>query len=123
LQPSPGWQDGLTTSQFGVLEALLHLGNLTSRELSAKILKTKGNMTMVIDNLEKKGYVERLFCPEDRRKQFIRLTEYGREVITEVFPRRAVEIDNRMSALTEIELQQLGSLCKKMGLANPEESK
>ena len=46
---------GLSTSQFAVLDALLHLGPLCQKDLGEKILKTSGNMTMVIDNLEKGG--------------------------------------------------------------------
>ncbi|MCJ7755282.1 MAG: hypothetical protein MUP13_12025, partial [Thermoanaerobaculales bacterium] len=35
---------GLTESQFGALEALLHLGPLCQRELADKVLKSAGNM-------------------------------------------------------------------------------
>jgi hypothetical protein len=44
---------GLTVSQFGALEALYHLGPLCQSELGEKILKSSGNITMVVDNLEK----------------------------------------------------------------------
>nr|NIP73420.1 MarR family transcriptional regulator [Gammaproteobacteria bacterium]NIR98346.1 MarR family transcriptional regulator [Gammaproteobacteria bacterium]NIV21028.1 MarR family transcriptional regulator [Gammaproteobacteria bacterium] len=45
---------GLTVSQFGVLEALYHLGPMHQRMIGAKLLKSGGNVTMVIDNLEKR---------------------------------------------------------------------
>ena len=49
---SKTWKNaGLTISQFGVLEALYHLGPLCQKEIAKKILKTTGNITMVIDNL------------------------------------------------------------------------
>ena len=48
---------GLTVSQFGVLEALYHLGPLSQREIGQKILRSSGNITLVIDNLEKRGLV------------------------------------------------------------------
>jgi MarR family 2-MHQ and catechol resistance regulon transcriptional repressor len=38
---------GLTTSQFGVREALLHKGPLFQRDLAKKILKSTGNITLV----------------------------------------------------------------------------
>ena len=44
----------LTTSQFGVLEALHKLGPMYQRDLAREIVKTTGNITTVIDNLEKK---------------------------------------------------------------------
>ena len=42
---------GLTESQFGVLDALYHLGPMKQKELGKKILKSGGNITMVINNL------------------------------------------------------------------------
>ena len=49
----------LTVSQFGILEVLFHKGPLCQRELAAKILKSTGNITMVIDNLVKQNLVRR----------------------------------------------------------------
>jgi len=68
---------GLTNSQFGVLEALLHLGPLCQREIGEKILKSGGNMTLVIDNLEKRSLVERVQDKQDRRYVKIHLTPQG----------------------------------------------
>jgi len=48
---------GLTTPQFGVLEALLHLGPLSLGELADKLLVTGGNVTYVMDRLEEQGLV------------------------------------------------------------------
>ena len=50
---------GLTPSQFGVLEALHHIGPLCLSELARKLLKTGGNLTMVVGNLQKRGLVKR----------------------------------------------------------------
>jgi MarR family transcriptional regulator, 2-MHQ and catechol-resistance regulon repressor len=58
---------GLTVSQFGVLEAIYHVGPLSQAELAKKILKSTGNITMVIDNLEKRGLVRRERKQGDRR--------------------------------------------------------
>ena len=68
---------GLTLSQFAVLEALYHLGPLFQREIGQKLLRSSGNITMVIDNLEKRGYVERERKKEDRRFMRVRLTDEG----------------------------------------------
>ncbi len=46
---------GLTESQFGVLDSLFHLGPMKQKEIGKKILKSGGNITMVINNLEKRG--------------------------------------------------------------------
>src|SRR5579872_5556324 len=58
---------GLTEGQFGVLEALLHLGPLCPRDLAGKLLCSTGNLTLVLDNLEKRGLVRRERSTTDRR--------------------------------------------------------
>lgn len=57
----------LTPSQFAVLEALYHLGPLTQGEVSAKVLKSVSNITTVIDNLERDGFVRRERDAQDRK--------------------------------------------------------
>ena len=107
----------LTFSQFGVLDALLHLGPLCQQEIGTKILKSGGNMTMVIDNLEKRGLVVRTSDPEDRRFKRVSLTAKGRHLIEKIFPRHA-EIAGRVFAtLSPQEQEQLGALLKKLGTA------
>src|SRR6185369_11545415 len=76
---------GLTISQFGVLEALLHKGPLCQRDIAAKILKSTGNITLVIDNLEKQGLVKRERISEDRRYLTISLTGQGEAVVSSAF--------------------------------------
>ena len=66
--------EDLTPSQFGILETLLHLGPLCQGEVSAKLLKSTGNVTLVLDNLEKRGLVRRVRETEDRRMVKIYLT-------------------------------------------------
>lgn len=106
----------LTISQFGVLEALLHKGPLCQRDIATKILKSTGNITLVIDNLEKRNLVRRERDSDDRRYFTIHLTEEGIALITKVFPEVEAAILAEMSVITEIEQRQLGSLCKKLGM-------
>ena len=65
---------GLTVSQFGVLEAMFNLGPLSQRDLGRKILRSSGNITMVIDNLEKRHLVRRERSTSDRRIFIVHLT-------------------------------------------------
>ena len=105
----------LTESQFGVLETLYHLGSMCQNQIAAKILKSSGNLTMVIDNLEKHGLVRRTRDLEDRRKVQVSLTDEGRQLIEEVFPWQVAAITEEMSTLTPQEQETLGSLCRKLG--------
>lgn len=109
-------QAGLTVSQFGALEALYHLGPLCQRDLGKKILKSGGNITMVVDNLEKRGLVERVRGEDDRRYITVNLTKRGRKLIGELFPRHARAIKEEMGVLSVGELEKLGRLCKRVGL-------
>ena len=106
---------GLTLSQFGALEALFHLGPLCQRELGDKLLKSSGNITMVVDNLEKRRLVKRQRGGEDRRFVTVHLTEQGRRLITSIFPRHVSAIVKEMSSLTKREQEELGRLCRKLG--------
>ncbi|MEI6208523.1 MAG: MarR family transcriptional regulator [Desulfuromonadales bacterium] len=106
----------LTISQFGVLEALYHKGPLCQRDIAAKILKSTGNITLVIDNLEKRNLVRRERDAGDRRYFTIHLTEEGAVLIAKVFPEVEAAIVGEMATLTEVEQEQLGSLCKKLGM-------
>jgi MarR family 2-MHQ and catechol resistance regulon transcriptional repressor len=110
--------DGLTLSQFGTLEALYHLGSVCQKVLGEKQLRTGGNITMVVDNLERNGLVQRKRSTDDRRYITVHLTPKGRKLIEDVFPRHLREIVREMSSLTEQEQIQLEVLCKKLGLQN-----
>ncbi|HEX8961124.1 MAG TPA: MarR family transcriptional regulator [Geobacteraceae bacterium] len=107
----------LTISQFGVLEALYHKGPLCQRDIAAKILKSTGNITLVIDNLEKRGLVRRERGSDDRRYLTVHLTDEGTALIAQAFSRVEAAIVTDMTALTEQEQELLGTLCKKLGLA------
>ncbi|MBI3885312.1 MAG: MarR family transcriptional regulator [Opitutae bacterium] len=106
---------GLTVTQFGVLDALHHLGPLCQGELAEKLLRSGGNLTLVVDNLEKAGYVLRKRDPADRRFVVVQLTEQGQAFIAEIFPRVLANVTRESAALSSTELLDLGRLCKKIG--------
>lgn len=105
----------LTHSQFGVLEALYHLGPLCQGELSGKLLKSTGNITLVLDNLEKRGLVQRRRESEDRRMVTILLTPIGELLIRQVFPVVARAISHEVNVLGLEEQESLQNLCLKLG--------
>ena len=111
-------ETGLTITQFGVLEALYHCGPMVQKEIAEKQLKSGGNITLVTDNLEKRGLVERRREERDRRLVTVHLTLRGRKMIAGYFPRHAAAIAGRLAVLTPREQEQLGRLCRKLGLAS-----
>ena len=105
----------ITQSQFSTLDALYHLGPLSQRELGEKIYKTSGNVTMVVDNLERAGMVHRERSETDRRRVAVSLTGKGRKAIRELLPRRVAAIRDEMAGLSAAEQDELRRLCKKLG--------
>jgi MarR family 2-MHQ and catechol resistance regulon transcriptional repressor len=108
---------GLTPTQLGVLEGLLHKGPLTQRELGRKLLTSPGNMTDVVDKLEQRGLVRRARDCADRRLVRVELTACGRAKIEALFPLHAQDIARAMAGLDAGELVRLGELLRRLGMA------
>jgi MarR family transcriptional regulator, 2-MHQ and catechol-resistance regulon repressor len=105
----------LTVSQFGVLESLYHLGPMHQRKIGTKLLKSGGNVTMVIDNLERRGLVQRRRDQKDRRFVSVHLTPAGESLIAEVFPRHVQSVLEELSQLDAAEQEALARLLRKLG--------
>jgi MarR family 2-MHQ and catechol resistance regulon transcriptional repressor len=108
---------GLTQPQFGVLEILGHLGPMTTGGVSRKMLVTGGCVTVILDNLEKEGLIERTRSSEDRRVVEVQLTSKGNALFKEIFHQHAQRVSELASVLTEDEQAQLSDLLRKLGLA------
>ena len=107
---------GVTESQFAVLEALYHLGAMHQCQLAEKLQRTGGNITLVVDNLEKRGLVRRQREAADRRYITVYLTPAGQRLVKQVLPRHVANIVAQLSVLTTAEQDELGRLCRKLGL-------
>ena len=107
--------NGLTESQFNILESLFHLGPLCQKDLSKKLLKSGGNITLVVGNLEKRNLVKREQGKLDRRYYTVILTSKGQKLIEKVFPSQLNAIVNEMGILSEIEQVELQRICKILG--------
>jgi MarR family 2-MHQ and catechol resistance regulon transcriptional repressor len=108
---------GLSQGQFAVLEALYHVGPLCLGDLARRILSSSGNLTLVVDNLEKRGLAKRIQSGRDKRFVQARITPAGRKLIAKIFPEHARRITEVMAHLNTQEQDDLGSLCRKLGKA------
>jgi MarR family 2-MHQ and catechol resistance regulon transcriptional repressor len=108
----------LTSGQFGVLETVYHLGPMYQGQLGEKLLQSKGNISTIVSNLVDRGLVERRRDQEDRRYIKIHLTDEGKELIKDLFPTHVERIQATFDALDDDEVEELGRLCRKLGLAN-----
>lgn len=108
---------GVTHSQFGVLDALYHLGPMTLGDIAKKHLKSPNNMTSVVDTMERAGLVERRRCEQDRRVIYVDITDKGRAIFSKLWPDHVKRIVEAASTLSPEEQVELASLCKKLGQA------
>lgn len=104
---------GLTVSQFGVLEALYHLGDLKIGDVMEKMLTTPGNMTVVIKNLEKEGFISTYKNDKDKRSTMITITEKGKEKVKLILPEHIENINYIFKTLTVEEKIVLKEILKK----------
>ena len=109
-------ESNLTPSQFAILEALYHLGTLSQVALAQKLLLSTGNITTVIQNLEKRDLVCRQRSAADQRYMQVSITDTGRALIASIFPSHVQGIVDIMNALTPEEQETLGRLARKLGV-------
>jgi MarR family 2-MHQ and catechol resistance regulon transcriptional repressor len=104
---------GLTLTQFGVLEALFHSGDMTVGEVRDRILSSDGTIPVVVRNLEGRGLITRREDERDRRRHILSLTEDGRTLIATVYPENERMIKRQMSVWTAEEKRRLAGLLRK----------
>ena len=68
---------GIEASELAALEHLQGAGPMTPGRLGERLSMSPGAVTALVDRLEKRGHVERLPNPEDRRSALVRETEAG----------------------------------------------
>lgn len=68
---------GLEASELSALEHLQAVGPITLGRLGERLSMSPGAVTALVDRLERKGYVERIPNPKDRRSALVRETEVG----------------------------------------------
>jgi MarR family 2-MHQ and catechol resistance regulon transcriptional repressor len=108
-------REGLTVSQWGALEALYHLGPMSQKELGKKLLKSGGNITMVVNNLRKRALVNRKRDKHDRRFIDVCLTAKGRRLVERILPRHIAGVVDDMNRLSSRDLEELRRMCRRLG--------
>ena len=103
----------LTPTQFSVLETLYSKGDLRIQDLIDSILATSGNMTVVIRNMVRDGWITRETDPEDRRAYLVSITDAGRQKIEEALPDHIKNIQRLMQVFNSNEQAELQELLKK----------
>jgi DNA-binding MarR family transcriptional regulator len=107
--------DHCTIAQFDILAQLSREKNgSTLTDLSKRLLVTAGNLTGVVDRMEKLELVRRNSDSKDRRITRVQLTEKGKLLAKTVIPRHSKDIDQLFSTLDQKELGQMRELLDKL---------
>ena len=108
----------LTTNQFKVLEVLYHRGDLNIGSITKLTMSTPGNITVVVKNLKRDGWITAIASKEDKRASILTITPKGAEVIEKVFPNHAQNLHKSFEVLNDEELDTLYALLNKVYKAN-----
>jgi MarR family 2-MHQ and catechol resistance regulon transcriptional repressor len=105
----------LSLTEFAVLEALYHKGDLTAGDVSERVLMQSGSLTYVVDKLVARGLISRKACETDRRRAYLHLETSGKALMRKIWPRHAAAIERATSGLTVVEKRAVTKLLKKLG--------
>ena len=108
-------QLGLNPTEFAVLELIYSKGNQPIQKIGEKILIASSSITYVVDKLEKKNYLKRKPCPKDRRVTHATITEEGKNLMDEVFPKHRKDLNEIFGGLNIEEKEDLIEKLKKLG--------
>ncbi|MEQ2527761.1 MarR family transcriptional regulator [Bacillaceae bacterium CLA-AA-H227] len=106
----------LSRENFMILELLYSKGPHPVQKISEIFSIPSGSITYVVDKLEKKSLVARQPNPNDRRASNVVLTEEGRTLFDEIFPKHVETISQNFSFITDDEKVQLIELLKRVGM-------
>jgi len=95
----------LTAEQFLVMDTLWNQGEMTQQTIALIIQKDKNSVTQFIDNLEKKGLVQRVVDSTDRRVNKIQLSTMGAEMKDNTKKVAIKAINDILEGISEEELQ------------------
>src|SRR5690625_6338026 len=101
-------QLGLNPTEFAVLELIYSKGNQPIQKIGEKILIASSSITYVVDKLEKKNYLKRKPCPKDRRVTHATITEEGKNLMDEVFPKHRKDLKEIFGGLNRSEERRVG---------------
>ncbi len=113
-------EHGTTLPRFDVMAALWRRREgLTMSELGRLLLVSGGNVTVIVDGLEKEGLVVRTHSSTDRRTVEVSLTERGLAEFERIAVGHEAEIDKLFSQLSEADLETLTGIFKRLSKDAP----
>jgi DNA-binding MarR family transcriptional regulator len=112
--------DGPHPRLFGLLTALLEVGPLSQQQLAEKMRVNRSLVVGIVDDLERRGWVERRRDPADRRSYNLYVTEAGRRARDEMAPQVARANERMTERLDADERARLNALLRDFIRTDPE---
>lgn len=107
---------GTTLPRFDVMAALYRRrDSVTMSELSRMLLVSNGNVTAVVDRLEKDGLVGRINSESDRRTVYVSLTAGGLKQFESLAIDHEHEVNTLFAELSDDDIDRLTDILKRMG--------
>ena len=104
-----------TLPRFDILAQLeRHHGPMSMGDLSERLMVSNGNVTGLVDRLEKEGHVARCPSAEDRRIQMVSLTAKGSAFFAQIADDHRAWVEEMMSELDTKELTSLYALLARL---------
>lgn len=104
----------LTMNQFQVLEVLYHRGDLNIGSITKLTMSTPGNITVVVRNLKRDGYITSIADIKDKRASILSITQKGKDIIEKLFPTHAKNFKKYFEILDEEEIDTLFTILRKL---------
>lgn len=114
-------EEGLTETQFSVLNLLYHKGKFNIKEIIEKTFSSGGTMTVVVNNLLKEGYIKKERSEVDKRQILISITSKGLNLLDYILGTHVENLKNTFDVLTDTEKLILTELLKKLGKGKEDE--
>ena len=104
----------LTKEQMIVLKRLHDNDGLSQNELAFLTLRNKSSLTRLLSKMERKQYIFRKQCKEDKRINHVFLAETGKKVFQKSKPAIREMIDTMEQNISDSEKQQIIKTLKKI---------
>lgn len=98
-------RENIAIAYWYYLRVLAERGELNQLELSKRVGIASTTAVPAIDHLEKRGLVQRIRDPKDRRKYYIRLKDEGKRLVDELFPEITIMISSSLDGIAQKDMR------------------
>lgn len=106
---------GLKLPHYDIMATIARYPDLSQQELANRLLVGRSNLSMLLPELESRGYVERIADKDDKRVRRLRLTPAGKALTLDAIAVHVALIERMMSVCSEEECAAIGDHMRRMG--------